>query len=328
MKNFKHVTVAILTFNAINQIDRCLESLLDQDYPCFKILLIDNASTDGTVDHIKENYPNLQLLALPTNLGFAKAHNIGIRSVKSQFYMPLNPDVKLTPNFLSEIVAAIEHHDGIGSVTGKLLYMDENGREQKQIYTTGHLLTRSRSPSNRGYKRPDVGQYDNPELVFAANGAAPLYRREMLEDICLNGEYFCEDFFIYGEDHDLGWRAQLRGWECHYAPNAIGYHVGFGSGGIKNFRVQVQFTRNRYLTLVRNDQWSHLLRDIPFIFAYELIWQLSWLIRSPRRVLAHWLGAYQALYALFPHLKARRCIQASRITPVKSIRSYFVNQLW
>jgi GT2 family glycosyltransferase len=242
--------------------------------------------------------------------------------------MPLNPDLVLLPDYVTEMVKAIQQHERIGSVSGKLMFMMEDGRETDLIYSTGHLLTRSRSPTNRGYKKRDVGQYEQVEPIFAANGAAPLYRRAMLEDVALGDEYFCEDFFVYGEDHDLGWRSQLRGWQCFYTPHAVGYHCGFGSGGIHTSFVQVQFTRNRYLTLVRNDCLTHFLGDLPYVLMYELIWQLSRLVRSPRRLLAHWRGLVEAAKAIPRARQARDEIQQRRRVSPGYIRAFYTSQLW
>jgi GT2 family glycosyltransferase len=216
----------------------------------------------------------------------------------------------------------------VGAVSGKLLFMTRAGDKTDQIYTTGHLLTRSRAPVNRGYKQKDVGQLENLEMIFAANGAAPLYRREMLEDVSINDDFFCEDFFMYGEDHDLGWRAQLQGWKCAYAPKAIGYHVGFGSGAIRNFYIRSQFTRNRYLTLIRNDQLLDFVIDLPYILAYELIWQAYTLFHSPKRLPAHWIGILQAIGAIGKTYTARKEIQQRRRVERGYIRSFFVSKLW
>jgi GT2 family glycosyltransferase len=242
--------------------------------------------------------------------------------------MPLNPDVRLTPTYLSELFQVMESQELAGSVVGKLMFMKENGEITDQIYSTGHLLTKSRSPTNRGYKEADTGKYERQESIFAANGAAPLYRREMFEDISLDGEYFCEDFFIYGEDHDLGWRAQLRGWKCIYNPKALAFHIGFGSGGINDFHIQIQFSRNRYLTLVRNDDLFSFTVDLPFILVYEFVLQLYWLFRSPGRILAHWIGIIQVFTSFMQNYRARKYIQGRRKVSRSYIRSFFVSQLW
>jgi GT2 family glycosyltransferase len=322
------VSVVILTHNSTRDIERCLESVMNQTYTEREIYLLDNASNDDTVAIARKQCPEANILISESNLGFANAHNHGVITTNSPYYLPLNPDIIIYPQYIEQLVKHMDINDRVGSVSGKLLFMTEDGMKTDILYTTGHLLTKSRSPSNRGYKERDTGRYDQPELIFAANGAAPLYRRAMLEDIALNGEIFCTDFFMYGEDHDLGWRAQLRGWKSIYEPRAIGFHRGFGSGGIKSFYIQCQFTRNRYLTLVRNDCFIDILRDLPFIILYEVIWQIYTLFQNPKRFFAHWIGLLQALSGLPKMLQKRKQIFQNRTTDKSYIRSFFVSKLW
>lgn len=322
------VSVVILNWNSRQSLQQCIDSVLNQTYASIELVFMDNASTDGSLEWVKQSYPTIKTINNESNLGFARAHNRGIQQTIGDYYMPLNPDVVLSPTFIAEMVKIAIAQDEIGSVMGKLLFMKSSGEKTDTIYSTGHLLTKSRSPTNRGYKRKDIGQFDKEEFIFAANGAAPLYSRVMLEDIAMDSDYFCEDFFIYGDDHDLGWRSQLRGWKCVYTPDAIGFHVGFGSGGIRNFYVQTQFTRNRYLTLVRNDYLQHIILDIPWIIAYEIVWQASRLLSSPKRLLSHWYGIMQALYAIPETLKDRHIIQKHAKVKKQYIRSFFASQLF
>lgn len=325
---YKPVTIAILNWNSQDMLGKCIESVKHQTYPSIDLHVLDNASSDNSVVCMEEQYPDICLTVFETNLGFAKAHNRAIRASNAPYYMPLNPDVVLMPTYVAEMVKAIELDEHIGSVAGKLLFMKPDGMKTNRIYSTGHVPTRSRAPINRGYKTPDEGYYERVEHIFAANGAAPLYRRAMLEDVAIDTHYFYEDFFIYMEDHDLGWQAQLRGWKCLYTPYAVGYHVGFGSGGIRLYHVQVQFTRNRYLTLLRNDNLADFLVDVPYILLYELIWQSFKLVHVPKRVLAHWHGICEVLQAFPATLRTRMYIQQRRTVSPRYIRSFFVSQLW
>ncbi|MFC1997595.1 glycosyltransferase family 2 protein [Chloroflexota bacterium] len=323
------VTIAILNWNNCDLLQKSVESVKAQTYPHIRILFLDNASSDDSVCYIRDHYPEIPIKVFPKNIGFSKAHNWGIRNSQDHCYMPLNPDVSLDPDFVFNMVKVLDENKKIGAVAGKLYFLQGQSEYKSYIiYSTGHLLTKSRAPVNRGYKKADNGQYNIQEEIFAANGAAPLYRRKMLEDITLNGEYFCDDFFIYGDDHDLGWRAQLRGWKCVYCPRAIGYHIGFGSGGMQSFFVKVQFSRNRFLTLVRNDSLRDLIFDLPYFFSYELILNAYWLIRTPKRVVAHWIGIVQAIISIPKTLKARKQIMASRKVTHQYIRSFFVTQLF
>ncbi len=322
------VTIAILNWNSQDMLAQCIQSVQEQTYPAIALQILDNNSSDDSIPFLQQHYSHIPLTPFNHNLGFARAHNYAMQRSKNPYYMPLNPDVLLTPTYVAEMVRAIELHERVGCVAGKLFFMQEQGEKTSMLYSTGHMPTYSRAPMNRGYKRQDDGQYDHVDSIFVPNGAAPLYRRTMLEDIAIDGEYFCEDFFLYMEDHDLGWRAKLRDWICLYTPYAVGYHVGFGSGGIRSYHVQMEFTRNRYLMLVRNDQLRDVVVDMPFIVLYEIIWQLSRLVINPRRLPAHWHGILNALWSTPRMLRQRRIIQRRRLVSHAYIRSFFVSQLW
>jgi GT2 family glycosyltransferase len=307
---------------------QCIESVQQQTYPCIDLEILDNASSDDSVSFLREYYPHIPLTLFDSNLGFARAHNYAMQRCKNPYYMPLNPDVILTPSYIAEMVRAIELHERVGSVSGKILLMQKDRQKTNKIYSTGHLLARSRAAINRGYKKKDIGQYNSVDSIFAPNGAAPLYRHAMLEDIAINGEYFCEDFFMYMEDHDLGCRAKLRDWTCLYTPYALSYHMESGTGGIRAYSIRVQYTRNRYLTLLRNDCLRDVLIDIPYILLYEFIWQITHMVTNPKRVVAHWQGIIEAILAAPHMLSQRRIIQQRRRASDKYIRSFFVSQLW
>ncbi|MBI3263069.1 MAG: glycosyltransferase family 2 protein, partial [Acidobacteria bacterium] len=133
----------------------------------------------------------------------------------------LNPDVVLSPDFVSAMVAAVEPDRQVGSASGKLL----SAVDPRIIDSTGIYMVPSQRHFDRAQGEPDAGQAEQPELVFGCSGAAGFYRREMLEDAAINGEIFDEDFFAYREDADLAWRAQILGWSCLYVPWATALHA-------------------------------------------------------------------------------------------------------
>lgn len=320
------VSIVVLNWNCGRFLVRCIESVLAQTYEPIELVLMDNASTDGSVTRIKEYYPELNVIQNGENLGFAKAHNRGIVQTQGKYYMPLNPDVTLTPNFVAEMVRGCQGDDSVGSVTGRVYFADEAGRPSKRLYTTGHLLTKNRKASNRGYKQIDDGQrYEQSDYVFGVNGACPLLKRDMLEDVAVDTEYFDETFFMYGDDYDLGWRAQLLGWKSIYVPSAIAYHYGKGSGGLFSARVQFEYARNHYIVIYKNDFWAHFLLDLPYIISYELLWQGYTLLTNPRRSLAH-IRAMVDFWRMLPEThKERKKIHARRRVKPSYIRSLFAN---
>src|SRR5581483_9171531 len=141
--------------------------------------------------------------------------------------LTLNPDVRLEPDFVSRLVAAGEAHPEAGSVCGKLLAASTDFvvADPPLVDSTGIVFTPSFRHFDRGNRRADRGQYDQPEYVFGGTGAACLYRKTMIEDVSIDGDFFDSDFFAYREDADVAWRAQLLGWKCWYTPQAVALHV-------------------------------------------------------------------------------------------------------
>jgi len=270
------VSVNVLSTNERDCLKRCLTCIQRQTYSPIEVIVIDNASTDGTDAMLKSAFPEFPVITNKENLGYCKSHNIGIRKCQGDYIMPLNADVFMEPGFVEAKVRAIESAANIGMVEGKLLRIASHDAEipvEKTIDGTGAVLTRARRNFERGQCEPDKGQYDRPEFIFGASGAAPLYRREMLDDIAIEGEFFDEDFFIYRDEVDLAWRAQWQGWKCLYTPDAVAYHVrGYAPDKRKKMprRFRQLQLRNRYLMVIKNASLANVLRDLHHILWFEL----------------------------------------------------------
>jgi GT2 family glycosyltransferase len=221
------VTVTLVTFNSGRYIAQCLASVLAQDYPRKEVTVVDNASTDDTARILAEFEGCVRVLYNRENVGFAAGQNQAIALSEAEWVLVLNPDVRLMPDFISNMVAAAEGDSKTGSVCGKLLRMSPDCEisHEQVLDSTGIYFTPAMRHLDRGSQERDDGRYGEIEYVFGATGAAALYRREMIEDISISGEFFDSDFFAYREDADVAWRAQLLGWKCLYTPFAVGYHV-------------------------------------------------------------------------------------------------------
>lgn len=219
--------VTIVTYNSGRFIRQCLKCVLAQSAKPDEVVVVDNASSDGTRDILREFEDRVRVVYNRENRGFAGGHNQAIALTTAPWVLVLNPDVKLPPDFLTTLVAAGESDSGVGTVCGKLLTMgpDLQLPSRPILDSAGIYFTPAMRHFDRGSKESDTGQYDKREYVFGATGAAALYRREMIADISFEGEFFDEDFFVYREDADVAWRAQLLGWKCLYTPDALGYHV-------------------------------------------------------------------------------------------------------
>lgn len=249
MAKNKLVSVNILTYNARDLIESCLDSVLKQTYSNIEILIIDNASTDETLPRIMNYESRIKIIKNKTNIGFSAGHNQGIKESKGDYILVLGQDVVLNEDFIKNAVEAMGVDEKIGAVQGKLF-----GRTSNIIDTTGLVMFKNRRIINRGQGEKNKGQYKREE-IFGVDAAAALYRRSALEDIklpvfrgnapCLDCfEYFDENFFMYKEDVDLSWRLRLYGWKAVYEPTAVGYHLrGAGERATKNYLAVVKERR-------------------------------------------------------------------------------------
>ena len=211
------VSIVILNWNGKQHLKECLLSLKKQTYKNLEVILVDNGSTDGSVDYIKDNFGDfVKLIENKANLGFAEGNNIGIRNSSGKYILLLNNDIKADPLWAEELIKVAESDDKIGMCACKILSWDDSG----VIDSAGLSIYKDGLSRGRGRLELDNGQYNSQEEVLCPSGCAALYRREMLDQV--GG--FDEIFFIYSEDTDLGLRARLAGWRCVYVPQAVVYH--------------------------------------------------------------------------------------------------------
>ena len=251
------VSVTIVTYNSGRFIKRCLESVLEQRYPNREIIVIDNASTDGTTDILEPFEDRVKIVYNEENIGFAAAQNQAIAASRGDWILTLNPDVLLLPDFIQELVDAGNVDSKCGTVCGKLLSITATFDlpEKQLVDSTGIYFTPMLRHLDRGSLEVDNGHYTKPEYVFGATAAAALYRRTMIDDIALDGDFFDPDFFVYREDADVAWRAQLMGWRCVYTPDARGYHVRNVLPGNRRAlppEINMHSVKNRFLMRIKN----------------------------------------------------------------------------
>lgn len=300
-------SVVVLNFNGGRMVLDCLESVVEQAPPPDEVVCVDNASSDGSAELIAERFPDVKLLKLKSNLGFAGGMNRGVEATCGEFVALLNLDVTLEPDYLAGCVRALADSPRLGGATGKLLR--PTGQDPAILDTTGHLVYRNRRAVDRGEREPDVGQYDDCRELFSICGAAPCYRRRMLDDVAVDGEVFDEDFFAYFEDFDLSWRAQMRGWQFAFVPEAVGYHHRGGSGGKASTRILSCNHRNRLLVMLRNDHPASFFKNFWGIAYTELRATLHMLRLRPAALGLAWIE----FACLLPRqLAKRKAIQQRR----------------
>lgn len=310
------VSIVIVNWNGKKYIIQCLEAVFKQTYRDFEVIVVDNGSTDGS-DRLIESYsPRIRLIRNSANAGFSKANNQGIKCSKGEFILLLNTDAIMEPDFLREVVKAAKSDERIGLVTGKILKQaPESGK--KVIDSTGHTGSRYRRFSDRGGDEEDKGQYDTCGYVFGVCAACGLYKMLMLEDISIDGEYLDESFFLYYEDVDLGWRAQLRGWKAYYTPRAVSYHVRGGSSLQEHLGRCFDY-RNWHLMVFKNDSLFNIVKDFRQVCTYD--YYRSKTAFAEGYLLKSWLGIIRLLPSV---IKKRRIIQRKKTATDEYMRRWF-----
>ena len=312
------VSVQIVTYNSGKDIKTCLDSVFSQSYPIQEVTIIDNQSSDKTLQ-IVEVFNNIKLIKNDYNNGFAGGHNQGIRISKSDYILVLNPDVRLSKDYMKNIISVMEYDTEIGMATGKL-YRDI---DMKILDSAGIIIKKNRRAFDRGSGEIDRGQYDYSKEIFGVSGAAAVYRREMIKDISYQGQFFDESFFAYKEDIDVSWRALLLGWKSQYIPDSIAEHGRGWQEEKKRSQVPLYIRQksyiNRYYCILKNDQLSYFALHLPFIIAYEIA-SFSYAFLRERKLLLVWKSFIREYKHMF---EKRKMIQLNRKKTNKQIYSYF-----
>jgi GT2 family glycosyltransferase len=344
------VFIQIAAWNSMKFLPELFRSLEAQTFRDFRVLVIDNASTDG-LERFLAAYPSITVLRNFRNLGFARAQNQGIRWALKQaadagqptaesFVLLLNPDVVLTPICLERMVRCAESDPSLGSVGATLLRCvftaDGSVEFTDTIDSLGLDIRRSRQVVDRGAGTPLSAESVVSGEVFGISGALALYRLSALQDAAIalsdNTEYFDEDFFAYKEDVDLAWRLQLLGWRSAVAPEAVSYHHRGAPGGSAGLRgllsaerrkgaaIAMHSVKNHPLLLIKNEHRANFIRHAPRIIAHEFAKCLLRLCIAPRA-----LAGYAHALRLIPKMQAkRRIIQARAKRSAADMERWFV----
>ena len=257
------VTVIIPNYNGKHFLKPCLESLSKQSCRGFDILIVDNHSTDGSVEFLKEHYPEAGLIVLEKNRGFSAAVNAGIRNTSAPYVILLNNDTEVDPHFVEELLRSVRRSPRIFSVSSKMLQM----HHPELIDSAGDLYTLPGWGVCRGAGRP-VSNYTESSEVFSACAGAAIYRRSVFRKI----GYFDESHFAYLEDMDIGYRAKIYGYENRYCPSAVVRHVGSGTSGSKynSFKVRLSARNSIWLVYKNMPLPQLLLNSLPLAAGYAL----------------------------------------------------------
>jgi GT2 family glycosyltransferase len=297
------ISIVIPNWNGAHHLPVCLASLRAQSHVEHEVIVADNGSADGSLELLARDFPEVRVLPLGTNRGFTGACNAGLRAARGEILILLNNDTEADPGWLAAVVAAFARHPEAGLVASRMMLFDR----RHVFHTAGDYYRLDGIPGNRGVWEEDRGQYAREEYVFSACGGSSAYRRAMLDQIGM----LDEAFFYSCEDLDLAWRAQLAGWKCVYAPDAVVYHKLQASGGgvISSFydgRNFIYLLWKDYPGSLWRRYWPHLLRAQLRITGDAL---RAWRGAAAR---ARLRGQVAGLLALPRMLKSRREVQATR----------------
>ncbi|MFA5004385.1 MAG: glycosyltransferase family 2 protein [Candidatus Saccharimonadales bacterium] len=317
-KSTSHPVVVIPNLNGGEELLSAVKSLIGQTLNPH-IIVVDNASADGSVEKLQAAYPSVEIILNGRNEGYAGGVNPGLRraiELGADYAAPFNDDAVADKDWLKHLVDYLEKHPEVGAAACKVLKTDG-----KYIDSTGDFYTVWGLPYPRGRGEVDSGQYNAQTDIFAASGAASLFRVETLKEVGL----FDEDFFAYYEDVDLGFRMQLAGWKVAFVPDSVVYHaIGMTSGRIKGFTTY-QAMKNTTLLLYKNVPrkflwrvgWRHLVIHTLF-FARSVTRGQGWIALR---------GDARGTFLLFKKHAERKRIQKSRKVSDEYIWGMMVHNL-
>jgi GT2 family glycosyltransferase len=307
LPNMVLVSVVIVTYNNATTIGLCLDSLLEEHKSCIdvEIIVVDNASTDETVQKVEAK--GIRPIKSQINLGFCGGNNLGLRQVRGDYVLLLNPDAMITKGYLTKAVFILQSDPRIALMTGKVLRMNPDGAPfivngYAMIDSTGIHLKPNRQAVDIGMGELDKGQYDRPAYVSAVCGAVCFCRVEALSELTIDGQVFDELFFAYKEDVDLGWRAHRLGWTCYYTPEIVAYHARNWKGdnlARSSIPLEVRYHsfKNRRITILKNENVAGFLCNCLPIMGFE-IFALGYAIFRD----AYLLKAYKDIWRNLPRI--------------------------
>lgn len=263
------VSVVIPNYNGIQYLETCLEALKAQTMQDFRIILVDNGSSDGSLDLVREKYPQVEIAALPENFGFCRAVNEGIRRAETPYVILLNNDTRVFPDFVEKLYQGIASRPGAFSGGAMMIQAHDHGKldaagDYYSALGWGFARGKGKNPEN----------FTSPCRVFAVCAGAAIYRREEF----LERGLFDEEHFAYLEDMDVGYRARIAGYRNVYEPMARIIHVGSAASGSRHneFKVRLSARNNLYL-IYKNMPVLQILLNLPFLLAGFLVKYLFFL---------------------------------------------------
>ena len=316
MAIYNKISIIILNYNAGNLLEKCIESIMQSNYSNYEIILVDNASSDESHLKAKSKFPKVVLVENKENLGYCEGNNVGVRKATGEFLVILNPDTRVSPNWLDVLIQEFSNL-GEGLYQPKILTEDK----VKIINTCGNMIQLFGFGFSRGKGEKDLGQYENSEEINYASGACLFTTKKIFKKIGL----FDSFLFAYHDDLDLGWRASLLGIKSFYVPNSIIFHYESFSFKWSNFKYYL-LERNRLYCILTHYKKSNFYKMIPCLAIIEIIMILFY---ASKGMFRQKIKIYFELFSKRKMIKQKYLqLQDSRIVSDSQIIDKFSNTIF
>jgi GT2 family glycosyltransferase len=285
------ISAVVVSYNSARFLGQNLNSLFQQTVHFRRVIVVDNASRDGS-RAVLDAFPSVETILLADNIGYAAAANRGIGRTDSELVLVANADIYLDADFNRRALEFFADHPQAGMLSPLLLRFD-----RETVDSAGQACSLALYPRERGYNRRLARIPLTEGEVFSVCGAASVFSRRALERLKVGDEYYDEDFFMFWEDFDIGWRANLLGVKVFFTPRAIAYHFRSGTlprtiwarfslAAARPVPLRFHLVKNRYLTLIKNFRWRKSWTALPFVVLKDLLWIGALTIRSPKIIIA------------------------------------------
>jgi GT2 family glycosyltransferase len=285
------ISAVVVSYNSGKFLEQNIASLLRQSVAFKQVILIDNCSSDDSAAVIG-SFPSLEKIFSDSNVGYAAAANLGIRAADADLVLVANADIYLADDFNEQVLLFFSEHPQTSLLSPLILRFD-----RQTIDSAGQVYSLALYPREIGFNKKLADTDLRAKEMFSVCGAATVFSRKDLEKLKIGEEYYDEDFFMFWEDFDIGWRANLFGLKTFFAPQAVAFH--FRSGTLKKTwlarfslamarpaPLRFHLLKNRYLTLVKNFRLSRFWWALPFILAKDLLWVCALTITAPKIIIA------------------------------------------
>jgi GT2 family glycosyltransferase len=285
-----NIAALVISYNSQGFLEKNLSSMLNQSYPFTQIIVIDNNSSDHSLAIVRQ-FPTVKLKALKENIGYAAAVNLGLNTIDCDFILIANADIYLEPQFNQILVESFKNDSSLEMISPLILRFD-----QKTVDSAGQHYSYALHPKEIGYNNSIKNLHISKQAVFSVCGAATLIHKHAVEKLQLDNQLYDEDFFIFWEDFDLGWRAELLGIRKMFIPELRLYH--YRSATLKknllakislalarDSEIKFHLVKNRYLTLIKNFRWQRFWWTCPFILVKDIIWVSLLTFSAPKIII-------------------------------------------